>query len=382
MGPVRLHRRLLWLFVLGGPGLLAVCAADHFDPASSRASEAPPLRTPPGFLRQGDDELLTDAQGHFQALPKDMATAEFPVTPDRVKLGRMLFFDPRISADGAVSCARCHLPSLYATDALAKSRGAHDKLLPRNAPTVFNAALQFKQHWRGDFETVEEQAKRSLLALSLANPDYATAMARVRAIPGYTDAFKKVFPDDADPVTADNWGKAVGAYDRTLVTPSRFDDYLGGKADALSADERRGLRTFIDVSCANCHSGVAVGGGKFRKFGVKEDYWKATGSKEIDRGRIEITRDEADLDAFKVPGLRNVELTPPYFHDGTVGTLPDAVRVMARVQLGKKLSDDDTAAIVTFLKSLTGRLPDDFATAPVLPAAGFGSTPPGTDTAK
>jgi cytochrome c peroxidase len=382
MRPVTRDRRLLCLVVLVGPVLLAFRSAGRFEPASIRAAGAIPSRTVPFSLPQGEDELLKQARDHFKALPKDMATAEFPAAPDRVKLGRMLFFDPRISVDGTVSCARCHLSSLYATDALPKSRGAHDKLLSRNAPTVLNAAIQFTQHWRGDFETVEEQAKRSLLGPSFANPDYATAMARVQAISGYADMFKKVFPDDANPVTADNWGKAIGAYERTLVTPSRFDDYLGGKADALSADEQRGLRTFIDTGCANCHSGAAVGGGKFRTFGVREDYWKATRSTEIDRGRVEITEDAADLYAFKVPGLRNVEMTPPYFHDGSVAALSDAVRVMARVQLGKKLSDDDTAAIVTFLKSLTGRLPHAFANAPVLPTAGFVSTPPVKDKVK
>ena len=366
--------RLKGLVVLVSPILLALGFAGHCDPASTWATESlPPLTST--ISSQVDDGLLQEAQGRFKPLPKDMATAEFPVTLDRVNLGRLLFFDPRISVDGTVSCARCHLSSLYATDGLAKSRGAHDKLLARNAPTVLNAALHFKQHWRGDFENVEEQAEHSLLAPSFANPDYPAAMARVKGVPGYTEMFRKSFPGEVDPVTAGNWGKAIGAYERTLVTPSRFDQYLGGKNDALSAEERRGLRTFIDTGCANCHNGAAVGGGKFRKFGVKEDYWKATGSKEIDRGRIDLTKDHTALYAFKVPGLRNVEMTPPYFHHGTVNTLPDAVRIMARLQLGMNLADEETAAIVSFLKSLTGKLPEDFANAPVLPAAGFGSSP-------
>ena len=357
------RRRPTWSVVLVGlvvPVVPVVLFAPHFDPVTSRAAEPTcPERfsASPGAK---DDDLLKEAQGLFKPLPKDMATPEFPVTPDRVSLGRKLFFDPRISVDGTVSCMRCHQASLYATDGLAKSHGAHDKLLPRNANTVFNAALHFKQHWRGKFETVEEQAKHALLGLGIASPDYATAMARVKAIPGYTELFKKAFPGEADPVTEDNWGKAIGAYERTLVTPSPFDEYLGGKSDALTAEERQGLRTFIDTGCAHCHSGVGIGGDKFRKFGVAEDYWKATRSQEIDKGRIDLTKILADLYVFKVPGLRNVEMTPPYFHDGSVGALPEAVRVMARVQLGKTLSDQDTAAIVTFLKSLTGKLPEDF----------------------
>ena len=329
---------------------------------------------------RAEDSLLKDAKEVFEPLPKDMATREFPVTPERVALGRKLFFDPRISADGTVSCMRCHQAALGATDGLAKSRGAHNKQLARNAPTVFNAALQFKQHWAGEFESVEEQAKRGLLGPGFANPDYATAMARIKAIPGYTELFKKAFPGDADAVTADNWGTAIGAFERTLVTPSRFDEYLGGKTDALTPLERRGLRTFMDLGCADCHSGAGVGGSKFRKFGVKEDYWKATGSKPFDTGRYGLTKKATDMNVFKVPVLRNVEMTPPYFHDGSIGTLPEAVRIMARVQLGKTLVDDDTNAIVAFLRSLTGKVPDDFATAPVLPPAGFG--PAATDREK
>jgi cytochrome c peroxidase len=245
------RRRLPWPIVLVGLGVL-------FVPAGPSRGDG-----------TNDDDLLKEAQVIFKPLPKDMATPVFPVAPDRVNLGRKLFFDPRISADGTVSCMRCHQASLYATDGLAKSRGAHDKLLPRNAATVFNTALQFKQHWRGEFENVEEQAKHALLGLGLANPDYATAMARVKAIPGYPELFKKAFPGEADPVTEDNWGKAIGAYERTLVTPSRFDEYLGGKADALTAQERQGLRTFIDTGCAGCHNGVGVGGEKFRIIGMR-----------------------------------------------------------------------------------------------------------------
>ncbi|MBP3956039.1 c-type cytochrome [Gemmata sp. G18] len=324
-----------------------------------------------GPAQEKDAELLKDARDAFEPLPKDMATREFPVSPERVSLGRKLFFDPRISVDGTVSCSRCHLSALYATDALPKSHGARDKVLPRNANTLFNTALQFKQHWRGDFENVETQAKHALTGPGFGNPDFAAAMARVNAIAGYPELFKKGFPGEADPVNADNWGRAVGAFERTLVTPSRFDEYLGGKTDALTLTERNGLRVFMDIGCVNCHGGVGIGGGKFRKFGVKEDYWKATGSKEIDKGRFDLTKDPADTYTFKVPGLRNVEMTPPYFHDGSVGTLPEAVRVMARVQLGKTLSDEETGAIVTFLKSLTGNPPADFMTPPVLPPAGF-----------
>ena len=323
---------------------------------------------------QGDDaELLKEARGLFRPLPKDMGTAEFPVAPGRVRLGRALFFDPRISVNGTMSCARCHQAALYATDGLPGSVGVHGERLARNAPTVLNAGLYFKQHWDGRFANVEEQAKLSLLGPAFGNPDDATAMGRIKAIPGYAAMFREAFPGEADPITADNWGKAIGAYERTLVSPSRFDDYLGGKSDALSAAERRGLRTFIDTGCVDCHKGPGVGGLGFRKFGVVSDYWKSTGSSEIDKGHFEITKDPADLYKFKVAGLRNVAMTPPYFHDGSVSSLPEAVRIMAKVQNDVDLSGPDQDAIVAFLGALTGTLPEGFERAPMLPAAGFGA---------
>ncbi|MCU1337574.1 MAG: ccpA [Bryobacterales bacterium] len=323
-----------------------------------------------------DAQLLKDAEDTFKPLPANAATPDAPITPERVELGRKLFFDPRFSIDGTVSCSRCHLSALYGTDGLPKAKGAFDQLNDRRAPTVLNAALQFKAHWRGDRENVEDQASRALTGpVSFGNPDNASAMAKVKAIPGYTELFRKAFPDDPDPVTIGNFGKTIGAYERTLMTPARFDEYLAGNTEALSEPERQGLRIFMDTGCSGCHNGVVVGGGMFRKFGGVEDYWKETGSKAIDKGRFDVTNNPADMYVFKVPGLRNAAKAPPYFHDGSVRTLPEAVRIMAKVQLGKTLSDQDTKAIVTFLGSLTGKLPQNFAEAPVLPAAGFAPQP-------
>jgi cytochrome c peroxidase len=321
-----------------------------------------------------DPQLLVEAQQAFQALPKDMATPEFPITPERVELGRALFFESRASVDGTTSCARCHGPSLYGTDGLSKPHGAHDKVNPRNAPTVLNAALQFSAHWRGDRRNVEDQATQALIGpASFGNPDYASAMGRIKGIPGYSELFQKAFPGERDAVTPENWGKAIGSYERTLVTPSRFDQYLSGNAKVLSSAEQRGLRTFMKTGCATCHNGPGVGGGMFQKFGVVEDYWKETGSSEIDKGRFDVTHDEADLYFFKVPSLRNVAMTPPYFHDGAVNTLPEAVRIMAKVQLGNDLAERDIADIVSFLGSLTGTMPDNFRELPVLPPSAFES---------
>jgi cytochrome c peroxidase len=321
----------------------------------------------------GDDAaLVKDAKANFQPLPIDAATRDFPITPDRVHLGRMLFFDPRISIDGTGSCLHCHQPALYGADALPRSRGVRDQEVPRNAPTVLNSALQFTIHWDGVFENVEAQASAALLGPGFGNSSHAVAMDRLKAIAGYREVFRKAFPDEADPVTPGNWGKAIGAYERTLLTPSRFDEFLAGKTNALSALERRGLRTFIDVGCIDCHNGAGVGGRAFKKFGVMDDYWKSTRSQEIDKGRFNVTKEESDLYVFKVPTLRNVAMTAPYFHDGSVKTLPEAVRVMGAVQLGTDLSDDETSELTAFLGSLTGTLPEDFAKAPVLPPASFG----------
>jgi cytochrome c peroxidase len=329
-------------------------------------------------LADDDAELLKQARGLFQPLPKDMATAEFPVPAARVLLGRALFFEPRVSADGTLSCVRCHQPALYGIDGLPKSVGIHDRALLRNSPTVLNAALYSAQHWDGRFVSVEDQAKRSLLGPGFGNSDFPTAMARLKAIPGYAPMFRDAFPGEAEPITEDNWGKAIGAYERTLVTPSRFDDFLGGKSDALSAAERKGLQTFIETGCVECHKGAGVGGQGFRKFGVISDYWKATGSREVDKGRFDVTKDHADLYKFKVPGLRNVAMTPPYFHDGSVKDLPRAVRIMAEVQLGDDLSDAEVDAITAFLGSLTGPQPSGFERAPVLPTGGFVPPPVST----
>jgi cytochrome c peroxidase len=176
-------------------------------------------------------------------------------------------------------------------------------------------------------------------------------------------------------MTGENIAKAIGAYERTLVTPSPFDRYLAGDVNALSPKALAGLDTFINTGCVRCHNGVLVGGGMYRKFGVVEPYWKATGSQPIDNGRADVTNNPDDLYVFRVASLRNVAMTAPYFHDGSVATLPEAVRVMARVQLGATLGDAETSDIVAFLESLTGEVPANFATVPTLPPGS--ATPPG-----
>jgi cytochrome c peroxidase len=323
-------------------------------------------------VSSADKSLLEQARSAFTPLPQTIATPDNPLTPEKVALGRMLFFEPRVSVDGTVSCSRCHQPGLYSTDALPKPIGALHRENPRNAPVIFNAALQIAEHWRGDRTSVEDQAMQALIGPpSFGNPSYEVAMAKLKAIPGYPELFARAFPDDKEPITPQNWAKAIGAYERTLVTPAPFDAYLEGNDRALTAEAQAGLREFMQVGCAGCHNGAGVGGGMFQKFGLVEDYWKETRSPTPDKGRFDVTHKDADLYVFKVPILRNVARTPPYFHDGSVATLPEAVRIMAKVQLGKTLSETQIADIVAFLDSLTGRIPDTFATAVALPPAGF-----------
>ncbi|MCO6428218.1 cytochrome-c peroxidase [Nitrosomonas communis] len=327
--------------------------------------------------REAEVSLIENANQVFKPLPQNMATEVFPIIPIRVALGRKLFFDPRLSLDGTVSCATCHRPALYGTDALAKSIGVEHRLNARNAPTILNAALQFKAHWIGDRENVEEQAMRSLIGhSSFGNPDFAAVVHKIKALPGYEAKFKQAFPDDPEPVQPENWGKAIGAYERTLVTPSPFDAFLKGDVKALTSQAQNGLKNFMDIGCASCHNGVGVGGSSFQKFGVFEDYWKKTGSQPIDEGRFAVTKNPADKYIFKVPSLRNVAMTPPYFHDGSVAALPQAVRIMGKVQLDRELTDQEVYNLVAFLESLTGEQPEEFITEPILAPQAFSALPP------
>jgi cytochrome c peroxidase len=223
-------------------------------------------------------------------------------------------------------------------------------------------------HWRGDRDRLEGQVAKAVTSpITSGQPDEKAIVDRLSRVSGYAPLFAAVFSDEPQPVTIPNIAKAISAYERTLLTPSPFDAYLAGDQEALSPAAQAGLAKFINTGCVACHNGVSVGGGMYQKFGVVEDYWKATGSDPIDKGRADVTKDPADLYVFRVANLRNVAMTPPYFHDGSVPTLPDAVKVMARVQLGVALGETDVREIVAFLTSLTGELPAEFATVPSLP---------------
>ena len=323
-----------------------------------------------------DDQALLDrAKALFKPLPDSSALENTSLTPERVALGKALFYETRVSSDGRQGCVSCHSPSYHGGDSLPLSMGVHGKVLPRNAPTVFNTSLLVAQHYGGNRTSVEDQAVKALTSLvAYGNATYEQAEKKLVQL-GYQPWFDKAFPGQAKSVTVQNWGIAIGAFERTLLTPAPFDRYLKGDSKALSAQAKQGLKTFIETGCAGCHSGVTVGGQSFQKFGITQDYWLLTGSTEkeafkgYDKGRFQDTKNEADAFMFKVSQLRNVAMTPPYFHDGSVATLPQAVRVMAQLQLGKQLSDTQVADIVSFLESLTGEVPADFAKAPALPVA-------------
>jgi cytochrome c peroxidase len=315
-----------------------------------------------------DAALLEQAKEIFKPLPNGVETRAVVGSEPRAELGRMLFFDPRLTIDGNMSCSSCHQPAFYGTDALPRSIGVKQRPHPRNAPTVLNAGELNIVHWRGDRDSLEDQvAKAATSPINSGQPDEKAVIDRLSHIAGYAPLFNAAFSNEPQPMTLPNIAKSISAYERTLLTPSSFDAYLAGNQQALSPAARAGLAKFINKGCVACHNGVGIGGEMFQKFGLVEDYWKATSSEPVDKGRAEVTNDPADLYVFRVASLRNVAMTAPYFHDGSVATLPQAVKVMARVQLGVTLNDADTSDIVAFLESLTGELPANFAAVPTLP---------------
>jgi cytochrome c peroxidase len=317
----------------------------------------------------GENNLLTQAKQIFSPLPQVMLSEKNPVTPEKVNLGKILFYEMRISVDGTVSCARCHPIGLYAVDGLKKSIGNHCKVNPRNAPTLFNAAGQISAHWIGNRADVEDQAKQSVIGPpSFGMPSYEAVEKILKEIKRYMDLFKKAFPQDKDPVNVDNFAKAIGAFERTMVTPSPFDSFLKGNKKALTEDQQRGLNTFIQTGCITCHSGPYVGGQMYQKFGIFEPYWKYTKSEKIDEGRYDVTKSESDKYLFKVPILRNVAKTAPYFHDGSIDHLIEAVLIMGKIQLGRNITAQQGEDLVEFLTSLTGKIREEILIVPILPS--------------
>lgn len=321
--------------------------------ACTEAAPPPPPAEPPAPAgpTQADDDAL---RAQFGALPAVMEHPTEPVTPEKVELGRLLYYDVRLSKNHDVACNSCHLLDQYGVDSQPTSTGHKAQVGGRNAPTVYNAALHTAQFWDGRAADVEAQAKGPVLnPIEMAMPSEEAVLTVLKSVPGYADKFTAAFPGQPEPITYDNMAKAIGAFERTLVTPSRFDKWLAGDATALTTEERAGLDTFSKSGCTACHSGVGLGGGSYQKVGAVKPY------PSDDTGRFQVTQQESDKFLFKVPSLRNIDKTGPYFHDGKVATLEEAVKTMGAIQLGKDLTDAEVTSIVTFLKSATGELPAD-----------------------
>jgi cytochrome c peroxidase len=303
---------------------------------------------------QADEALRREALALFGVIKAPASTQ----TPE-AELGRALYWDQRISLDGKTSCATCHAARDWGADRRRFSPDARGALTSRHSPTIFNSVGQPTIRWLGDRKTAAIQAEGSLTgSLGFASKD--AALEKLRAL-DYLPAFRKAYPQEAEPLTTVNYGRAVEAYEATLVTPAPFDAFLGGADGALNARQKAGLRAFMANGCAGCHSGALLGGTSHQKFGLVKDYWSETGSAKVDAGRIAFTKKEEDKYVFRVPMLRNVAKTAPYFHDGSVESLDKAVRVMASVQLGKTLDDATAGSIVAFLESLSGEVPANYA---------------------
>ena len=317
----------------------------------------------------GKDDVMMRAQGHFKPIPaKSPALKDNPATPAKVDLGKKLYFDPRLSASQLISCNTCHNVGLGGADLQETSVGHGWQKGPRNAPTVLNAVFNIAQFWDGRAEDLKAQAKGPVQASVEMNNKPERVVATLTGIPGYPSLFRKAFPGQHDPVTFDNMAKAIEAFEATLLTPDApFDRYLKGNRKALSPKEEKGLALFMDKGCVACHGGVNVGGAGYFPFGVTEAP-SAEVRPPADTGRFKVTNTSSDNYVFRSPSLRNVALTPPYFHSGKVWQLKEAVAVMGSAQLGIKLTGDETGTIAAFLATLTGRQPKvDY---PILPPSG------------
>jgi cytochrome c peroxidase len=321
--------------------IILVCAG--FGLQISRG-ETPSATATAAKLREDARQTLACVPAKAPGSEKDSA--------DLIGLGKKLYFDKKLSANNTMSCNSCHAvdKNRGGVDNEPTSPGAFGKRGGRNSPTVLNAALQFSQFWDGRAATLEHQAKGPILnPIEMAMPSDTAVLERLKESKEYDGVLKKAFPGEAAPLTYDNLAKAIAAYERTLLTRDRFDDFLNGQDKALNEQELRGLETFVTVGCTACHNGPAIGGTSYQKVGLVKPL-------EIhDKGRFDVTKDDDDKFKFKVPMLRNIELTGPYFHDGSVKSLEEVVKKMGWHQLGVELKEEQIKDLVAFLKTLTDK---------------------------
>lgn len=296
--------------------------------------------------------LRAKAKAAIQPLPDKMPGADKDL-PTTVTLGQKLYFEKRLSVNGKQSCNDCHLvdQNRAGVDNEPTSKGAHGKRGDRNSPTTLNAGFHFAQFWDGRAKDLVEQAKGPVLnPVEMAMPDEKEVVKRLKADADYPKLFKAAFPAENKPINYNNFARAVAAFERTLITRDRFDDFLKGDDKALNAQELQGLNLFLTVGCTTCHVGPTIGGNMYQKIGLIHPYANTN-----DVGRIKVNGEECDQYRFKVPSLRNVALTYPYFHDGQARDLRSAVKQMAYMQLGKELTDNEISSLTAFLNSLSDK---------------------------
>ncbi|MBW2269581.1 MAG: c-type cytochrome [Deltaproteobacteria bacterium] len=367
---LRLLASLLTVLALACSQAETPAADTTAEPAANAMAEVP-TESEPEPVDAAREALRIRASAIFGGMPDEVSNEANPVTEEKVSLGRMLYYEKRLSKNHDIACNSCHQLDAFGVDGEATSPGHRGQRGDRNSPTVYNAALHITQFWDGRAPDVEAQAKGPVLnPIEMAMRDEASVVAVLNSIPDYPPLFAEAFPDDAEPLTYDNMARAIGAFERRLTTPSRFDAFLEGQIDALSDDEAAGLETFFAVGCIQCHVGPAIGGGSYQKLGRNLPY------PTEDPGRAGVTGDEADRGFFKVPSLRNIEQTGPYFHDGSIASLDEAVRLMGRHQLGIELTDPQQTEILAFLASLTGQVDEAYIQQPQLPERGLDTPAP------
>jgi len=314
------------------------------------------------------DSVLILAKNAFQPLPAEAANPANAATPEKVLLGKTLYYDNRLSKNNTESCNTCHNLATYGVDNKPTSPGDNGKLGTRNSPTTLNAALHFVQFWDGRMKDIEEQAGGPVMnPAEMSMPGEKELIARLTKNDGYKKMFVAAFPGEKQPVTFENFRKSIAAFERTLLTPGKFDKFLGGDLTALNEQEIKGLHTFMETGCTTCHAGTLLGGNMFQKYPLYGTHKDLTGSTVDDQGKMQVTKNEADKYIFKVPSLRNVAVTWPYLHDGSIKDLDKMIPVMAKGQLNKELTPEQTSDISAFLKSLTGEVPADAKQIPAMP---------------
>jgi cytochrome c peroxidase len=303
-------------------------------------------------------DLKAQADEYFKPIPTSTPVIkDNPITPEKIELGKMLYFDPRLSASGLISCNTCHNLSIAGDDNLPTSVGHGWAKGPRNAPTVFNSVFNSAQFWDGRAKDLKEQAKGPIQAAVEMNSTPELVIKTLKSLPEYTEIFKRAFPEETNPLSFDNTAKAIEAFEATLLTPnSKLDQYLEGNKDALNDNEKKGLKLFIDKGCVACHDGVNLGGQSYYPFGVVE----RPGADILpldDKGRFAVTQTASDEYVFRASPLRNIAITAPYFHSGQVWDLEQAVMIMGDSQLGAEITDKEAALITEFFDTLTGERP-------------------------